>query len=88
MNVIAVGANKNDNTIFKETVIDGVKCIKQPAKKPKYLLSDAGPDSHESNELVLGYGIIPVIAARENSVGKMFCFYFKYYCYSYWPDCM
>ena len=35
--------------------IDGVKCIKPPAKKPKYLLSDAGPDSHESNELVLGY---------------------------------
>lgn len=67
----AVGANKNDNTIFKETVIDGVKCIKPPAKKPKYILSDAGPDSHESNKLVLGSGIIPVIAARENSVGDI-----------------
>jgi hypothetical protein len=66
-----VGANKNDNTIFKETVIEGVKGIKPPAKKPKYLLSDAGPDSHESNKLVLGYGIIPIIAARENSVGEI-----------------
>ena len=67
----AVGANKNDNTIFKETVIDGVKSIKSPAKKPNLIMSDAGPDSHDSNKLVLEYGIIPVIAARENSVGEV-----------------
>ncbi len=34
-------------------------------------MSDAGPDSHESNKLVLDYGIIPVIAARSNSVGDI-----------------
>ncbi len=67
----AVGANKNDNTIFKQTVIDGVKSIKLPAKKPNFILSDAGPDSHESNKLVLRYGIVPVIAARDNSVGEI-----------------
>lgn len=67
----AVGANKNDNTIFKETVIGGVKSIKPPAKKPHFILSDAGPDSHESNKLVLEHGIIPVIAARDNSVGEI-----------------
>lgn len=67
----AVGANKNDNTIFKETVIAGVKCIKPPAKKPIAILSDAGPDSHDSNKLVLECGIIPIIAARENSVGDI-----------------
>jgi hypothetical protein len=31
-------------------------------------LSDAGPDSNESNKLVFKYGIIPVIAARENNI--------------------
>ncbi len=67
----AVGANKNDNTIFKETVIDGVKSIKPSARKPHFILSDAGPDSHESNKLVLESGIIPVIAARDNSVGEI-----------------
>lgn len=67
----AVGANKNDNTIFKETVIEGVKSIKSPAKKPILIMSDAGPDSHDSNKLVLEFGIIPVIAARENSVGEI-----------------
>lgn len=67
----AVGANKNDNTIFKETVIDGIKCIKSPAKKPILIMSDAGPDSHDSNKLVHEYGIIPIIAARENSVGEI-----------------
>jgi hypothetical protein len=67
----AVGANKNDNTIFKETVIDGVKSIKPHGKKPHFILSDAGPDSHESNKLVLEHGIIPVIAARDNSVGEI-----------------
>jgi hypothetical protein len=67
----AVGANKNDNTIFKETVIEGVKSIKPHAKKPILIMSDAGPDSHESNKLVLEYDIIPIIAARENSVGEV-----------------
>ncbi len=64
----AVGANKNDNTIFKNTVIEG---IKSSEKRPIFILSDAGPDSHESNKLVLGYGIIPVIAARSNSIGDI-----------------
>ncbi|VVB52486.1 Uncharacterised protein [uncultured archaeon] len=62
----AVGANKNDNTILKETVIEG---LKSTIKRPKFLLCDAGPDSHDSNKLVQNYGIIPVIAARNNSVG-------------------
>ncbi len=35
------------------------------------MISDAGPDSHDSNELVLNYRIIPVIAARYNSVGDI-----------------
>lgn len=64
----AVGANKNDNTIFKQTVIEGMKST---VKRPKFLLSDAGPDSHDSNKLVLEYGVIPVIAARNNSVGEI-----------------
>ncbi|MBU4222073.1 MAG: hypothetical protein KKA10_10725 [Euryarchaeota archaeon] len=45
--------------------------MKSPAKKPILIMSDAGPDSHDSNKLVLEYGIIPVIAARENSVGEI-----------------
>jgi len=64
----AVGANKNDNTIFKNTVIDSMKSSET---KPIFIISDAGPDSHESNKLVLDYGIIPVIAARSNSVGDI-----------------
>ncbi len=64
----AVGANKNDNTIFKNTVIEGMKSSE---KRPTFMLSDAGPDSHESNKLVLEYEIIPVIAARSNSVGDI-----------------
>ena len=64
----AVGANKNDNTILKETVIEG---LKSTIKRPKFLLCDAGPDSHDSNKLVQNYGIIPVIAARNNSVGDI-----------------
>lgn len=64
----AVGANKNDNTIFKNTVIEGMKSTE---KRPSLLLSDAGPDSHDSNKLVLEYGVIPVIAARSNSVGDI-----------------
>ncbi len=64
----AVGANKNDNTIFRNTVIEGTKST---IKRPILILSDAGPDSHESNKLVIGYGIIPVIAARSNSIGDI-----------------
>ena len=64
----AVGANKNDNTIFKETVTEGMQST---VIRPKFLLSDAGPDSHESNKLVLEHGIIPVIAARNTSVGDI-----------------
>ncbi len=64
----AVGANKNDNTIFKNTVIEGMKSAE---KRPSLLISDAGPDSHDSNKLVLEYGIIPIIAARSNSVGDI-----------------
>jgi len=64
----AVGANWNDNTIFKNTIIEGMKSTE---KRPSLLLSDAGPDSHDSNKLVLEYGIIPVIAARSNSVGDI-----------------
>ena len=64
----AVGANYNDNTIFKNTVIDGMR---KTNKRPSLLLSDAGPDRHESNKLVLEYRIIPIIAARSNSVGDI-----------------
>jgi hypothetical protein len=64
----AIGANKNDNTIFKSTVIEGMNSYQT---KPTFIISDAGPDSHESNKLVLDYGIIPVIAARSNSVGDI-----------------
>lgn len=45
--------------------------MKSSEKRPIFILSDAGPDSHESNKLVLRYGIIPVIAARSNSVGDI-----------------
>ena len=45
--------------------------MKSTVKRPKFLLSDAGPDSHESNKLVLGHGVIPVIAARNTSVGDV-----------------
>jgi len=45
--------------------------MKSTEKRPSLLLSDAGPDSHDSNKLVLEYGIIPVIAARSNSVGDI-----------------
>jgi len=33
------------------------------------LIGDAGPDSHDSNKVVIDYGVIPIIAARANSVG-------------------
>ena len=64
----AIGANKNDNTIFKNTVNE---FMNSASIKPILLLSDAGADSHEANKLVLGHGIIPVIAARSNSIGEI-----------------
>jgi hypothetical protein len=64
----AVSANKNDNTIFQETIN---QCIKSTAIKPLFLIADAGPDSHPSNEVVIEKGIIPIIAARANSVGNI-----------------
>jgi hypothetical protein len=35
------------------------------------LVSDGGPDSHPNNQLVLRYGKIPIIHARENAVGDV-----------------
>lgn len=35
------------------------------------LLSDGGCDSHPNNQLVLRYGRIPIIPARENAVGEV-----------------
>ena len=64
----AVNASKNDNTIFQETVN---QCIKSTREKPLFLIADAGPDSHPSNEVVIEKGIIPIIAARANSVGNI-----------------
>ncbi len=64
----AVNASKNDNIIFQETVN---QCIKSTVEKPLFLIADAGPDSHPSNEVVIEKGIIPVIAARANSVGNI-----------------
>jgi hypothetical protein len=64
----AVNASKNDNTIFQDTVN---QCTKSTAEKPLFLIADAGPDSHPSNEIVIEKGIIPIIAARANSVGNI-----------------
>jgi hypothetical protein len=62
----AVSANKNDNTIFGSTAED---YLSSTTIKPIFLIGDAGPDSHDSNKVVLDYGVIPIIAARANSVG-------------------
>ena len=35
------------------------------------MIGDAGPDSHDSDKVVLDYGVIPIIAARANSVGHI-----------------
>ena len=35
------------------------------------MVADAGPDSHTSNQVVIDHGVIPVIAARTNSVGTI-----------------
>lgn len=62
----AVSANKNDNTIFISTAEDYLSSI---TIKPIFLIGDAGPDSHDSNKVVIDYDVIPIIAARANSVG-------------------
>jgi len=64
----AVDASKNDNKIFQETVN---KYTESTAQRPIMLIADAGPDSHISNLTVLDKQIIPVIAARSNSVGTV-----------------
>ncbi|HWQ73203.1 MAG TPA: transposase [Desulfitobacteriaceae bacterium] len=64
----AVNASKNDNTIFQDTVN---QFIKSTTEKPLFLIADAGPDSHLSNEVVIEKGIFPIIAARANSVGNI-----------------
>jgi hypothetical protein len=64
----AVDASKNDNTVFQETV----RNFELPeSRRPIILLADAGPDSYRSNIEVINRGIIPVIAARSNSVGNI-----------------
>ena len=64
----AVNASKNDNTIFQDTVN---QCIRSTTEKPFFLIADASPDSHPSNEVVIEKGIIPIIAARANSIGNI-----------------
>ncbi|AKB35518.1 hypothetical protein MSSAC_0928 [Methanosarcina siciliae C2J] len=64
----AVNASKNDNTIFQDTIN---QCIKSTTEKPFFVIADAGPDSYLSNETVIEKGIIPIIAARANSVGNI-----------------
>ena len=64
----AVNASKNDNTIFQETII---QCMKSETHKPLFMVADAGPDSHTSNQVVIDHGVIPIIAARANSVGTI-----------------
>jgi len=64
----AVNASKNDNTIFQDTIN---QCMKSATEKPFFVIADAGPDSHLSNETVIEKGVIPIIAARANSVGNI-----------------
>jgi len=64
----AVNASKNDNTIFQDTINH---CMKSTTEKPFFVIADAGPDSHLSNETVIDKGIIPIIAARSNSIGNI-----------------
>jgi len=64
----AVSANKNDNTIFQDTINESMKSTDV---KPIFLIVDAGPDSHGSNKVVMEHKIIPIIAARSNSVGDI-----------------
>ena len=64
----AVSANKNDNTIFRSTADD---FLSSTTIKPIFLIGDAGPDSHKSNKVVIDHEVIPIIAARANSVGEI-----------------
>jgi len=64
----AVNASKNDNTIFQDTIN---QCIESTTVKPFFVIADAGPDSHPSNETVIEKGVVPIIAARANSVGNI-----------------
>lgn len=64
----AVNASKNDNTIFQDTIN---QCMRSTIEKPFFVIADAGPDSYLSNETVIEKEIIPIIAARANSVGNI-----------------
>ncbi|MCC4765471.1 transposase [Methanosarcina sp. DH1] len=64
----AVNASKNDNTIFQDTIN---QCMESTTVKPFFVIADAGPDSHPSNETVVEKGVIPIIAARKNSAGNI-----------------
>ncbi|MCS3924886.1 transposase [Methanosalsum natronophilum] len=66
----AVDASKNDNTVFQETVRK-FQLPKPKSRNSIVLLADAGPDSYKSNIEVINRGVIPVIAARSNSVGNI-----------------
>ena len=45
--------------------------MKSTSIRPGFMICDAGADSRKANKLVLDYEIIPVIAARSNSVGEI-----------------
>ena len=53
----AISVNKNDNTIFQNTVNEGMKSTHI---KPSFIIRDAGPDSHGSNKVVIDKKIIPL----------------------------
>ena len=38
--------------------------MKSETHKPLFMVADAGPDSHTSNQVVIDHGVIPIIAAR------------------------
>ncbi len=45
--------------------------MESATEKPLFVIADAGPDSHPSNETVIEKGVIPIIAARVNSIGNI-----------------
>src|SRR5674536_382296 len=45
--------------------------MKSETHKPLFMVADAGPDSHTSNQVIIDHGVIPIIAARTNSVGTI-----------------
>ncbi len=55
--------NRNDNPIFRETFQE-LRTLRLPPSK--MLLSDAGPYSKKSLNLVAAAGIVPLICARKN----------------------